>query len=155
MELSKVSGLSSRPALIGDARLAIAEYAPMVNVAGAEQFEKNIDWNKVASYYDAYVRTDLDLSFFLKHARESGGPVLELMCGTGRITIPLIEAGYDVTSTPVSGLSASKIRTRRLAAITSIVTSKCPSFLLVAYWSLVLFNRANGTNIAPHKGTQR
>ena len=53
---------------------------------------KNIDWNVVASYYDAYVRTDLDWSFFLKHAQASGGSaVLELMCGTGRITMPLVE----------------------------------------------------------------
>src|SRR3990170_4759916 len=71
--------------------------APMVDVAEGAQLAKNIDWNRVASYYDAYVRTDLDLSFFLKHARESDGPLLELMCGPGRITMPLVEAGYDVT----------------------------------------------------------
>ena len=36
-------------------------------------------------------------SFYLSIAQESGGPVLELGCGTGRFTIPLAQAGLDVT----------------------------------------------------------
>jgi SAM-dependent methyltransferase len=36
-------------------------------------------------------------SFFLDLARRFGGPVLELGCGTGRITIPLAQAGIDMT----------------------------------------------------------
>jgi ubiquinone/menaquinone biosynthesis C-methylase UbiE len=37
-----------------------------------------------------------DLDFYLEQARETGGPVLDVGSGTGRITWPLAEAGYDI-----------------------------------------------------------
>jgi ubiquinone/menaquinone biosynthesis C-methylase UbiE len=51
--------------------------------------------------YDS--RTDLagtpvegDIDFYVALARETGGPVLELACGTGRVTFPLARAGLEV-----------------------------------------------------------
>ncbi len=44
--------------------------------------------------------------FYLSLARETGGPLLELGCGTGRIAIPLAKEGFDVTGLEyVCGLS--------------------------------------------------
>lgn len=43
-----------------------------------------------------------DIGFFERLARETGGPVLELGCGTGRVAIPLAEAGH-----PIVGLDRS------------------------------------------------
>ncbi len=43
-----------------------------------------------------------DLPFWLAQAREAGGPVLELACGTGRIAIPLAQAGFRVTGIDVA-----------------------------------------------------
>jgi SAM-dependent methyltransferase len=37
-----------------------------------------------------------DIGFFRRLADETGGPVLELGCGTGRVAIPLAEAGHTV-----------------------------------------------------------
>jgi SAM-dependent methyltransferase len=37
-----------------------------------------------------------DIPFWISLAREYGGPVLELGCGTGRVLTPLVEAGFDV-----------------------------------------------------------
>jgi SAM-dependent methyltransferase len=37
-----------------------------------------------------------DLAFFEALAQAVGGPILELGCGTGRLTIPLAEAGFEV-----------------------------------------------------------
>ena len=34
--------------------------------------------------------------FYLDRSRESAGPVLEAFCGSGRYTIPLLEAGVEV-----------------------------------------------------------
>jgi len=43
-----------------------------------------------------------DIPFYLKQARELGGAVLEIACGTGRITIPLAEAGIRITGLDLS-----------------------------------------------------
>ncbi len=38
---------------------------------------------------------DFDRAFWLEVGREARGPVLDLGCGTGRVLIPLLEAGVD------------------------------------------------------------
>ena len=43
-----------------------------------------------------------DVPFYSELARESGGPVLELGCGTGRILIPTARAGIDITGLDIS-----------------------------------------------------
>ena len=37
------------------------------------------------------------LGWYLNHAKEANGPILEPMCGTGRFLLPLLEKGYSVT----------------------------------------------------------
>ena len=76
---------------------------------------REIDWDSVAPYYDAYVTAGFDIPFFLAWARRTGGPVLELMCGTGRVTLPLIEAGLDVTGIDRAAALNAHLR-RKLAA---------------------------------------
>lgn len=52
-----------------------------------------------AKYYDAAyaVKADLiDLPFYLELAKKSGGPVLEIGCGTGRVLLPIARAGIEV-----------------------------------------------------------
>lgn len=48
-----------------------------------------------ASYFD-------DLRFYSELARRTDGPIMELMCGTGRVLLPLAEEGYDVTGVDIS-----------------------------------------------------
>jgi len=43
-----------------------------------------------------------DVPFYLAEARIAGGPLLELGCGSGRLLIPLLSTGFEV-----SGLDAS------------------------------------------------
>lgn len=50
-----------------------------------------------ADQYDAFNDPDSgDEAFYLAAARRARGPVLELACGTGRLTLPLAKAGLDV-----------------------------------------------------------
>lgn len=53
-------------------------------------------YSRIAKLYDIYVNTNFDFSFFIKEAKNASR-VLELMSGTGRLSIPLIEAGMDLT----------------------------------------------------------
>ncbi len=51
-----------------------------------------------ARQYDAFNAPGADdTAFYLAEAKKARGPVLELACGTGRLTIPLKRAGVDIT----------------------------------------------------------
>ncbi len=50
-----------------------------------------------ARFYDwEYASRTQDIPFYLDLAARYGTPVLELACGTGRLTLPLARAGFDV-----------------------------------------------------------
>jgi len=52
----------------------------------------------VAEFYDYLTPHGVrqDVAFFVDMARESGGPVLEVGCGTGRVLIPTAQAGVEI-----------------------------------------------------------
>jgi SAM-dependent methyltransferase len=79
-----------------------------------------IDYDRVADVYDRYVISDLDIGFYVEEASKVRGKVLELMCGTGRVSVPLLEAGVDLTCVDASkGMLArleEKMRARKLKA---------------------------------------
>jgi len=52
-----------------------------------------------------------DVPFYLPMAREAAGDVLELGCGTGRVLIPLAQAGVGITGT-TTGRRSPAIRRR-------------------------------------------
>lgn len=59
--------------------------------------KESIKFDKVADIYDFYVNADFDIPFFLKETENFKGEILELMCGTGRVSIPLLAAGRIMT----------------------------------------------------------
>jgi SAM-dependent methyltransferase len=60
------------------------------------------DYDPVASLYDIYVPATFDIDFFVNEATKSKGEVLELMSGTGRVSILLLEAGVRLTCVDLS-----------------------------------------------------
>jgi len=58
----------------------------------------------LAELYEHVVpyRNRPDVSFYVEAARESGGPVLEIGCGTGRVLIPTAQTGIDVVGLDLS-----------------------------------------------------
>lgn len=58
---------------------------------------KNIDFNFVADLYDTYVTVDFDIDFYRKLSKECKGKCLELMCGTGRVSLPLLKQDINLT----------------------------------------------------------
>ncbi len=62
------------------------------------------EYSLTAELYDYVVpyRERPDVDFFVQAARESGGPVLEVGSGTGRILIPTARAGIEITGLDLS-----------------------------------------------------
>ncbi len=60
------------------------------------------DYGPVANLYDIYVPATFDFDFFINETTKSKGEVLELMSGTGRVSIPLLEAGVKLTCVDLS-----------------------------------------------------
>jgi SAM-dependent methyltransferase len=79
-----------------------------------------IDYDRVADVYDLYVTSDLDVGFYVAEVGKTRGKALELMCGTGRVSIPLLETGVDLTCVDASeGMLArleERLRARKLKA---------------------------------------
>jgi SAM-dependent methyltransferase len=78
-------------------------------MAGRGQFQHEphpggpaIDYDLVADIYDLFVTSDFDVGFYVEEAGRVRGKVLELMSGTGRVSIPLVEAGADLTCVDAS-----------------------------------------------------
>jgi SAM-dependent methyltransferase len=60
-------------------------------------------YDAIAHIYDPWSRSvKEDVDFYVEHALASGGPVVELAVGTGRIAIPIARAGI-----PVIGVDSS------------------------------------------------
>ncbi len=50
-----------------------------------------------AARYDQEDASDIGIGFYAALAQETGGPVLELACGTGRVSVPIARLGLAVT----------------------------------------------------------
>ncbi|MHA2210953.1 MAG: class I SAM-dependent methyltransferase [Candidatus Thorarchaeota archaeon] len=58
-------------------------------------------YRDTARFYDAFSERP-DETFYLELAKRFGSPILELACGTGRVTLMLAQAGYDITGIELS-----------------------------------------------------
>lgn len=57
----------------------------------------------LARFYDLDYRAfQEDVALYLGFAQRTGGPLLELGCGTGRLLLPLAQAGYQITGVDLS-----------------------------------------------------
>jgi SAM-dependent methyltransferase len=67
---------------------------PVADAPGPEELP-----DALARLYDLDLVDDPgDLDLWLALAGQTGGPILELMAGTGRVAVPLVEAGFSVTA---------------------------------------------------------
>ena len=67
-------------------------------------------WADIYDSIYAYVREDIP--FYVREAARSGGPVLELGCGTGRVTLPIAQSGVDVAGLDNSEGMLEKARSK-------------------------------------------
>jgi len=69
-----------------------------------------------ADVYDAMNGDMPDVAWYLELARKARGPALELCCGTGRITIPLAQAGIPIDGVDVTPSMLEAARRKGSAA---------------------------------------
>jgi SAM-dependent methyltransferase len=83
------------------------------------------EYAAIADLYDhvGFYRALRDVDFYVEAARESGGPVLELGCGSGRVLIPTARAGIEITGLDLSPRMLDVCR-KRLAAESGDVQSR-------------------------------
>jgi len=68
----------------------------------------------ISELYDIFVqcRQRGDEAFYVESALAAGGPVLELGCGTGRITLPIARAGLEIVGLDLSEAMLERCRER-------------------------------------------
>jgi ubiquinone/menaquinone biosynthesis C-methylase UbiE len=74
-----------------------------------------LDIYEDAVFYDLEFATrDTEIPFFLRHARAASGPVLEVACGTGRLTLPIAREGIDIAGIDISApmLEQARLKSR-------------------------------------------
>ena len=79
------------------------------------------DYDLIAPFYDIeHAHFDEDVDVYLNFAELSGNPLLELACGSGRLLLPLAEAGCEVTGVDNSArmLSLAELRLQQAGLAT-------------------------------------
>lgn len=92
-------------------------------------------YDPFARYYDADFRDYVDdVPFYREMARRTGGPILELMCGTGRVLLPLAESGLTITGVDISpamlAIAQDQIDNADLADCASLIEGDVRSLAL-------------------------
>lgn len=70
-------------------------------------------FDDLARFYDldhALVRADVDM--YRQFAAQSGSPILELGCGTGRIALPLARDGHEVAAVDISSAMLAALQAK-------------------------------------------
>ena len=76
--------------------------------------------DELAAIYDAVYADRDDAGFWQAMAAASGGPILELGCGTGRVLLPLARAGYEITGLDLSAQMLERCRAKLQAESTEV-----------------------------------
>jgi SAM-dependent methyltransferase len=74
------------------------------------------DFDRFVRYYDADVGSFADdLPLYRELARRNLGPILDAMCGTGRVIVPLAQAGFQTVGLDIASAMVAAVE-RKIAA---------------------------------------
>jgi SAM-dependent methyltransferase len=92
-------------------------------------------------HYDLLMPGPNDLQFYQRHAAKYGTPVLELGCGSGRLSIPLAAAGVDITGIDMAAsmLAVARNKAGHRGVAIRFVQVDCRSFSLGRQFRLIFF----------------
>jgi len=106
-------------------------------------------------HYDALNR-NLQLGdgrFYKEEAQRARGPVLELACGTGRLTIPIAQSGVEIVGLDQSASMLAYARTKADASGISIawVEADCRQFELNGKFSMIFMGFNSMQHLHDHE----
>jgi SAM-dependent methyltransferase len=107
--------------------------------------------------YDAMNRAvTADVPFYVAEAKAANGPVLELACGTGRLTIPVAENGVEIVGLDSSPSMLEHARTKTQAAGLAIewVEADCRDFELGRKFALIFLPFNSMQHLHDHSSLQ-
>jgi 2-polyprenyl-3-methyl-5-hydroxy-6-metoxy-1,4-benzoquinol methylase len=87
-------------------------------------------WDEYAPFYDwenAQTLGRRDVPFWRRVAASAGGPVLELGCGTGRVSLPLARAGVNLVGIDRSAPMLERARRSVARSVVARGFSRAPS----------------------------
>ena len=97
-------------------------------------------YERMARLYDLIYCDEVDLSFYLREAKNARGPVLEAACGTGRIMLRLLSEKVDVSGIDISKAMIDVLK-RKAAAMglkPDVHVSDMADFKLGKEFSLII-----------------
>jgi SAM-dependent methyltransferase len=87
--------------------------------------------------YDFEDPSDTGVAFYSALARETGSPVLEIACGTGRVSIPVARLGYAVTGLDIVPGMLERARSKSLGLPTRWIEGDARTFDLGEQFRLI------------------
>ncbi len=116
--------MSAKPFIILLADALVCQHLNYCNIAiltdSVEQY-RGLDAELYDSDYATYDPSDI--AFYVEEATNCGSTVLELGCGTGRITIPIANAGIDIVGVEISP-DMLEIARAKVAEMPSVVADR-------------------------------
>jgi SAM-dependent methyltransferase len=101
-----------------------------------------IDHNNLEEFsdpinYNMEDPSDTGVGFYRALAEETGGPVLELACGTGRVTIPIAQLGFSVTGLDIVPGMLARARIKSIGLPVHWVEGDARTFELGEHFRLI------------------
>ena len=87
--------------------------------------------------YDIVDSSDTGVAFYTALAQETGGPVLEIACGTGRVSIPIARLGFAVTGLDIVPGMLAQARSKSAGLPTRWVEGDARTFDLGEQFRLI------------------
>lgn len=97
----------------------------------------NLDEFADPDTYDIECSDDTGVAFYSALAQETGGPVLEIACGTGRVSIPIAQLGFAMTGVDIVPGMLDRARSKSAGLPTRWVEGDARTFDLGEQFRLI------------------
>ncbi len=102
----------------------------MIDHSNLEEFSDPIN-------YDLQDSSDTGIAFYTALVRQVGGPVLEIACGTGRVTIPIARLGFATTGLDIVPGMIEQARRKSIGLPVRWVHGDARTFDLAEHFRLI------------------